>query len=704
MGQCLLLSRLSVPECCRKLAWLFIVLLIPGSVFTQQPAGNTTGNDQSDLLYKHAMEVRFTDSTRATELAIKMLQLATEQVIASDQADAHYALATIAYDYNNHNEAIKQFEKSYHFYMLAGDPHGVMKCFYWIARCYRRIADYPKYKQYLSYLEKVAMHLNNREYLSYAYEGYGNLYRYVADYPQSINYYLKAIDLSAKLGNAVDVSTALNNLSLVYAYQDQQEDALKIQLRNYEILQRIDEKSSLVLCLSNLSTSYQLLEQPTEARRYLNEALQLIRQAEPGEIHFKDEASTYSQSASLALDSGDYETALYFYHLELDLRQRNKDVKSVASCYGSLGYVYESMGELSLARDYYTRQLGMAKEIGYVNGQINASESLSGLYAKERNYELAYSYQNVYTTLKDSVEKESSSEMMGQLSDWRNMKDQQHEIEILSMNQQIQDVKLKKQNTIVSALVIGLLIVTVFMIILLRNYLRMKKAEADLQFANKELESFSYSVSHDLRAPLRAIDGFTKIFRQDYGAALDKEGNRLLDIVQANTHKMSHLIDDLLTFSRMGKNHLQSTDLDMKALAEKVADELRSTIKPGTQLNIGNLHPAKGDHNMMFQVWVNLLSNAIKYSSKAEVPHIEISSIHNDRHVIYSIRDNGAGFDMKHAQKLFGVFQRMHSSEEFEGTGVGLATVHRIITRHKGTITAQAELNKGATFSFSLPA
>jgi signal transduction histidine kinase len=587
--------------------------------------------------------------------------------------------------------------------MLAGDPRGVMKCFYWIARCYRRIADYPKYKQYLSYLEKVAMRFNNREYLSYAYEGYGNLYRYVADYPQSVNYYLKAIDLSAKLGKAVDVSTALNNLSLVYAYQDQQEDALKIQLKNYQILQRIDEKSSLVLCLSNLSASYQLLEQPIEAHKYLNEALQLIRQAKPGEIHFKDEASTYSQSASLALDSGDHETALYFYNLELDLRQYNNDVKGVASCYGSLGYVYESMGELSLARDYYTRQLGMATEIGYVNGQINASESLSSLYAKERNYESAFWYQNVFTALKDSIEKESSSEMMGQLSDWRSMEDQQHEIEILSMNQEIHEEKLKKQNTIVSALLIGLLIVTVLMVVLLRNYLRMKKAEADLQFANKELESFSYSVSHDLRAPLRALHGYANMLMEDHGKNLDKEGIRMIDVLQKNAGKMSRLIDDLLAFSRLGKNELKKTGLDMKTMAEKAVADLTGISGSRAKIVVEDLHPAKGDPNLMMLVLVNLISNAIKYSSKVNEPVIRISSVKKNQVVIYTVQDSGAGFDMKHAQKLFGVFQRMHSSEDFEGTGVGLATVHRIIARHKGTITAQSEVNKGAAFSFSLP-
>jgi len=224
-----------------------------------------------------------------------------------------------------------------------------------------------------------------------------------------------------------------------------------------------------------------------------------------------------------------------------------------------------------------------------------------------------------------------------------------------------------------------------------------------LESVNKELESFSYSVSHDLRAPLRAIDGYARILEEDYGKILDEEGNRLLEAVQYNAKKMGNLIDDLLSFSRLGKKELAKTNLNMNELFEGALYELNKSITHNARVKIEKLHPAKGDYGLINQVVVNLLSNAIKYSSKVKEPLVEISSEKTDSELIYLIKDNGAGFDMRYANKLFGVFQRLHTMDEFEGTGVGLAIVKRIMTKHGGKVTAEGERDKGAIFKFSLP-
>ena len=223
-----------------------------------------------------------------------------------------------------------------------------------------------------------------------------------------------------------------------------------------------------------------------------------------------------------------------------------------------------------------------------------------------------------------------------------------------------------------------------------------------LETVNKELEAFSYSVSHDLRAPLRAIDGYARILEEDFYPLFDEEGKRLLAAVQYNAKRMGNLIDDLLSFARLGKQVIQKTDLDMNALCDEVLSDLESSLHK-TIIKKDMLAPVKGDRSLIRQVLTNLLSNAIKYSSKKEEPIVEISSELRNNEVLYSIKDNGEGFDMKYADKLFGVFQRLHSNEEFEGTGVGLAFVQRIIIKHGGTIYAQAEPGKSATFSFVLP-
>ncbi|MBL0740224.1 sensor histidine kinase [Chryseolinea lacunae] len=236
------------------------------------------------------------------------------------------------------------------------------------------------------------------------------------------------------------------------------------------------------------------------------------------------------------------------------------------------------------------------------------------------------------------------------------------------------------------------------------NLTERKKSEAKIMQLNNELEAFTYSVSHDLRAPLRSIDGYARILKEDYGPKLDPEANRVIDIVVRNARRMGKLIDDLLDFSRVGRKELSHSRVDFNTMVNNLRRELMEQEKERV-INFV-VHPlalVEGDNNMLRQVWENLISNALKYSSKKPLTEIEITCTTEEDKTIYSIRDNGVGFDMKYANKLFGVFQRLHKVQDFEGTGVGLALVHRIISRHGGKIWAEAAVDAGATFSFYIP-
>lgn len=226
---------------------------------------------------------------------------------------------------------------------------------------------------------------------------------------------------------------------------------------------------------------------------------------------------------------------------------------------------------------------------------------------------------------------------------------------------------------------------------------------AQLEETNKELESFSYSVSHDLRSPLRAIDGFARILTEDHGGKLDDEGRRLLGVVRDNSQKMGRLIDDLLAFSRLGRKTLSNTLVDMKRLVGEVFAELEIPERKSPELVVGMLPLAQGDAVLVKQVWANLLANAVKFSSKREQPVIEVSGTEDGTENVYCVKDNGAGFDMQYYDKLFGVFQRLHGATEFPGTGVGLAIVQRVVTRHGGRVWAEGKVNEGAAFYFSMP-
>lgn len=232
----------------------------------------------------------------------------------------------------------------------------------------------------------------------------------------------------------------------------------------------------------------------------------------------------------------------------------------------------------------------------------------------------------------------------------------------------------------------------------------LKRHATMLESSNQELESFCYSVSHDLRAPLRAINGYAQILELDHGQHLDDDARRSLQRICEASERMARLIDDLLEFSRLGRQTLTLTEIDMQGLVNRVLDDLMiQRDSPTLKVDVHALLPARGDRKMLHRVWLNLIDNALKYTAPAPNARIVIDSRRHDTEIVYRVQDNGVGFDMRYYEKIFGVFQRLHGSDEFPGTGVGLAIVERILTRHSGRVWAESEPGKGATFYFALP-
>lgn len=235
----------------------------------------------------------------------------------------------------------------------------------------------------------------------------------------------------------------------------------------------------------------------------------------------------------------------------------------------------------------------------------------------------------------------------------------------------------------------------------------LEKKNQDLELINKELEAFTYSVSHDLRAPLRAINGFAQILKEDYQKNLDEQGGRIIKTITENALKMATLIDSLLTLSRLGKTELRKNEVDMNSLVAEVLKELseNQNLSPKAKVAKKELPNISGDKQLLRQVFINLVSNAIKYSAKKDIPEIEIGYKNGktQNEIVYYVKDNGAGFNMNYSNKLFGVFQRLHNDLEFEGIGIGLAIVKRIVGRHGGKAWAEGEVDRGAIFYVALP-
>ena len=231
---------------------------------------------------------------------------------------------------------------------------------------------------------------------------------------------------------------------------------------------------------------------------------------------------------------------------------------------------------------------------------------------------------------------------------------------------------------------------------------RVAARTAELQSALNDVESFSYSVSHDLRAPLRSMAGFSALLREDLGGRLSPDQAHFLTQIEGSTRRMATLIDDLLTFSQTSRTEPRRIRIDMRAMVEKIVAEAAASATVKAQFHVGELPPADGDPALLYQLWQNLIENALKFSAHVNEPRIEIGGAVRKGRAEYWVRDNGAGFDMAYVNKLFGVFQRLHTVEEFEGTGIGLATVQRIVVRHGGSVSAEGAVNQGATIRFNL--
>jgi two-component system sensor kinase len=233
---------------------------------------------------------------------------------------------------------------------------------------------------------------------------------------------------------------------------------------------------------------------------------------------------------------------------------------------------------------------------------------------------------------------------------------------------------------------------------------RVEERTAQLNATIRELEAFSYSISHDMRAPLRAIDGFSQMLQDDYNDKLDSEGKRLIEVIRNNTLNMGRLIDGLLAFSRLGRQQMESAPLSMSDLVKDAIEEVRPSINGrNVEFRVSTLPNVTGDRVLLRQVLINILSNAVKFSRDRNPAIIEIGSTEDADRNIYYVRDNGVGFDSQYAEKMFGVFQRLHAATEFEGTGLGLAIVQRIVQRHGGKVWAEGRPGVGATIYFAFP-
>jgi signal transduction histidine kinase len=485
----------------------------------------------------------------------------------------------------------------------------------------------------------------------------GIAHRQPGHYGKALEYLLRQLELAKSIGNRQDMAYALNGIGLVYLASQDYQQALDHFGKNYRVWLDLGDRRQQAIALSNCAHTSLHLQAYDDALDYGTQTVEISR-----EVGNKiSESWGLLTIAQTYLATGDYASALEYAQTNLaqlaDTGRTGLTLRSLVT----IGQVYARQGQLAQALPSLEQALRLAQEIDDQDMQSECHHVLAQVHKESGHWELALAHYEQFHAIQEKRLDERETQRRQQLMVLHETEQARAEAEL--------ERQLREQ----------------------------------VEAANRELESFAYSVSHDLRAPLRAITGFSNILSTEYATELSPEVRRYLDLIVENARQMNQLIDGLLSFSRLGRQDLQKQRVLPTVLVHEVLQALDAE-RQGRQVevSVGDLPPCQADPMLLKQVYTNLLSNALKFTRTQDIARIEVGYEQSGDQIVYTVRDNGAGFDMRYADKLFGVFQRLHSNQEYEGTGVGLAIVQRILHRHGGRIWAEAEVDKGATFYFVL--
>ncbi len=560
-------------------------------------------------------------------------------------------------------QAIDHYNQALELYEQLNDSMGISTAYYNLGRCYRKTGKLDLALDYS--LNSLQF---NKEKNHNALNTISIIYAIKGDLEKAFEYQEMALAIREKLGLQEEVIGSLNNLGLISIRTKKLEKGLEYLLRSAKIAEEIGKKSQLNRTLNNIGFLYD---------DFFNES----------------------------------EKALQYFQRSLKVSEEINDKFEAANTLINIGLLQSKLKNYDSALVNLEKGLTLAKEIKANEFIKNGYISISQHYERIGDYRQALENYKSFVAIKDSIFSKESKDRIAEMQI-------KYETEKTETENEIYKLQIEKQSLQKNRLYFGLILLFIFIVFIYFRYLlknksnkRLKKeiqerekTEESLRLANDDLNAFSYSVSHDLRAPLRALGGFANAIIENYSSEIDPEGQRLLHLIPANVIKMNRLIEDLLTFSRVGRQNINYTTIDMNSMVRGICNELvPDPEKEKIQFNVMQLPQSLGDPSLIRQVWINLISNALKFSSGKSSRTITIGTREEDKEQIYFVRDNGVGFDMNYADQLFKVFQRLHSINEFEGSGVGLAIVQKIIQRHSGKVWAEAEVNNGATFYFSFP-
>ena len=667
------------------------------------------GKEKVDILNALAQEYLLASPAKATECADQASAMAKDLKYAYGEARAALNRAKIYRNQNNYDLALKLLETGIKKFKTAGAEPLVAECLIECGlNCFMK-SDIDPAMRYFNQALQISMKSHDNPGISIAYYNLGRCYRKTGKLDLALETSLKSLHF-----NPENNHNALNTISIIYAMTGELDKALEYQKQALAVREKLALYDDIIGSLNNLGLISIRGGHFQEGLEYL---LKSAKVAEETDKYYHLNKTLNNIGVLYEEKLNQPEKAMPYYQKSIVVSRKIGDNFEIANTQMNIGNLQSKLKKYSQGIDNLEKALDLAKKIKAIELEMNGYLSISQHHERMNNYQRALENYKLHIAHRDSIMNRDAKNKISEMQIKYETEKKEKENEIFRLR--IERSKLLKARLYFIIVIFMIVVMLLFYLVVAKNksnrMLRKeirerKKLESELKLeqekllaANKELEAFSYSVSHDLRAPLRAVNGFTHILMQDYVSKLDDEAKRLGSLIQGNTSRMKKLIDDLLAFSRLGRTAINPTRINMTEMVNNVFLEAgNAQERKRIQFSLSELPEAMGDPNMIKVVWVNLISNAIKFSARRKRSIISVTfRIEKDR-LIYSIKDNGSGFDMKYKEDLFGVFKRLHSEKEFEGTGVGLALVQRVIHRHGGRIWAEGILDEGATFHFTL--
>ena len=658
-----------------------------------------------------------------------------------EQADTLNALSVFYCNHNRFYQARKAAEEALRLSQtksLLKEESEAMKN---IAEAYWGLNDFQNAIAWYKQATKLNQDRHDRKAEAYCLNATGVSYRLLNNYNEALEFHLKSLTVAEEIGDKERISAAVYSLAHLYHNMHDYKKALKYYKRSFEIDSISGDQYGIALNLNNIGILYLYVDAQGEAKAMAcyKRALAIYQKLNDK----KGIANMFCNMANIYLKKGDISRALIYQRKSLRFEEELNNLEGIAYSYANIAEIYRTSGDYTKAIQYKEKAMGISTDIELKKALC---DSLRMIYTEHKDFQKALYYSLEAGKFKDSLLNSESQRQMIDLQAKYETEKKENQIEILKKENVIESLKVGKQRTYINYFILIVIILILAVLVFIFKYrirqIREKELEvlvsertkelleeiqirkkaqlevkqfadeleqkvisrtAELEAAYSELESFSYSVSHDLRAPARRIKGMSQALLEDYSSLLDDTGKDFIARIENSSQEMNQLIEDILNLSRITRKELIKEGFDLSELVQDVYKSIRET-DPQREVDL-IIQPqvmVSGDRHLLRIVIQNLLDNAWKYTGKTTNPSIQFGRLDQDGKAVIFLHDNGIGFDMNLYEKLFRPFQRLHTAEQFTGTGVGLATVMRIIQKHDGRIWAESETGKGATFFFTL--